>query len=82
MSVPLDETDIDNQVTGSLCQSKVCGDKVKGVDCGDEVALWLSANLERHGLRLVRQLDEDVRSKKGDCITDIENTLTPIRDIY
>jgi len=65
VSVPLDETS-DNERSGSLCQSKVCGDRIKGIDCGDAVAAWLSVNLGRHGIRLVRQLNEDGRAGKGD----------------
>lgn len=61
VSVPLDETDNCENVNGSLCQSKVCGDRIKGVDCGDAVASWLSSHLGRIGIRLVRQLQEDKR---------------------
>lgn len=68
MSVPLDETN-DKETSSSMCQSKVCGDRIKGIDCGDQVAAWLSANLGRHGLRLVRQLNEDGRAGKGDFLT-------------
>ena len=46
------------------CQSKVCGDKIEGIDCGEEVAEWLSDVMNRPGLRLIRQLPEDSRSKK------------------
>lgn len=63
VSVPLDETN-DKEKSASLCQSKVCGDRIKGIDCGDKVASWLSANLGRHGIRLVRQLNEDERAGK------------------
>ncbi|KAJ8947944.1 hypothetical protein NQ314_008523 [Rhamnusium bicolor] len=38
-----------------LCQSKVCGDRIQGWDCGDEVSEWLSINLDMPGLRLLRQ---------------------------
>ncbi|XP_026286386.1 molybdenum cofactor sulfurase 3 [Frankliniella occidentalis] len=64
VSVPLDETNNNEKVNGSLCQSKVCGDRIDGIDCGDEVAKWLSSNLGRHGIRLVRQLKKDGRSGK------------------
>jgi molybdenum cofactor sulfurtransferase len=43
----------------SLCQSKVCGDKIQGWDCGDEVADWLSEVLNCPGVRLLRQCSED-----------------------
>lgn len=42
-----------------LCQSKVCGDRIQGWDCGDEVSDWLSENLYTSGLRLLRQCNPD-----------------------
>lgn len=63
--IPLDEMEKIETLSRSLCQSKVCGDRIRGTDCGDEVAIWLSINLGRHGVRLVRQLNEDNRSAKG-----------------
>nr|CAD7200113.1 unnamed protein product [Timema douglasi] len=54
----------------SLCQSKVCGDRVQGYDCGDEVAQWLSDALCRDGLRLIRQQDGDTRAVKADKKTN------------
>ncbi|CAH1186804.1 unnamed protein product [Phyllotreta striolata] len=56
------EINIDDAVTGKetyLCQSKVCGDRVVGWDCGDAVSDWLSENLEAPGLRLLRQFEPD-----------------------
>ncbi|CAH1987697.1 unnamed protein product [Acanthoscelides obtectus] len=46
-----------------LCQSKVCGDRVLGWDCGDEISDWLSECLEMPGLRLLRQCDSDEYNK-------------------
>ena len=67
ISVPLDApSSINSKVKElTLCQSKVCGDRVQGWDCGDEVAAWLSEALGRHGLRLIRQWSSDVRVFKG-----------------
>lgn len=51
-----------------VCQSKVCGDHVQGIDCGDEVANWLSEALNIEGLRLLKQndaADGSRFSKKG-----------------
>lgn len=45
----------------SLCQSKVCGDRIDGIDCGDEISNWLSDALQIQGLRLIRQSDDDHR---------------------
>nr|CAD7455575.1 unnamed protein product [Timema tahoe] len=55
----------------SLCQSKVCGDRVQGYDCGDEVAQWLSDALCRDGLRLIRQQDSDTRAVKAHKKTNL-----------
>lgn len=38
-----------------IYQSKICNDIVKGWDCGNDVAKWLSDCLETPGLRLIRQ---------------------------
>ncbi|EEZ98196.1 molybdenum cofactor sulfurase 1 [Tribolium castaneum] len=48
-----------SQNVASLCQSKVCGDKIEGWDCGDEVSDWLSEVLECPGVRLLKQCDEN-----------------------
>lgn len=40
---------------GKICRGRVCGHKVEGVDCGEEVSEWLSLALGRPNLRLVRQ---------------------------
>ncbi|ALC48610.1 mal [Drosophila busckii] len=37
------------------CLSKVCRQPVEGFDCGDDVANWLSEQLDLPGLRLLRQ---------------------------
>ncbi|XP_057668674.1 molybdenum cofactor sulfurase 3 isoform X1 [Diorhabda carinulata] len=63
------ELDIDaakNESNAYLCHSKVCGDRVIGWDCGDEVSDWLSENLDIPGLRLLRQYeaeDEECRNQ-------------------
>ncbi|XP_041100886.1 molybdenum cofactor sulfurase isoform X2 [Polyodon spathula] len=55
----------EEQQTQPLCQSKVCGDRVKTFDCGDEVADWISKFLGRH-CRLIRQGSDFTREvKKG-----------------
>lgn len=41
--------------TARLCESKVCGDNVRGTDCGADVSKWLCRVLQRDGLRLIRQ---------------------------
>ncbi|XP_066247103.1 molybdenum cofactor sulfurase 2 isoform X1 [Euwallacea similis] len=56
MAVPLELAEEDFS-EGYFCNSKVCGDKVQGFDCGNKVAEWLSDNLEHPGLRLLRQCD-------------------------
>lgn len=63
-SVPLHVDMGDNKTVSSLCQSKVCGDRVDGIDCGDGVAEWLSNILGTNGLRLIRQNENDKRAAK------------------
>ncbi|XP_022171855.1 molybdenum cofactor sulfurase-like [Myzus persicae] len=49
MEVPLDTKLDATKRTGKICW----GGSLEGIDCGDEVAEWLSWNLDRPGLRLV-----------------------------
>jgi len=50
MVVPLDTKDDGVKKSGNICW----GGSIEGIDCGDEVAAWLSWNVDRPGLRLVR----------------------------
>ncbi|CAI6347630.1 unnamed protein product [Macrosiphum euphorbiae] len=50
MVVPLDTKHSDTKRMGKICW----GGHLEGIDCGDEVSEWLSWNLDRPGLRLVR----------------------------
>ncbi|XP_017073835.1 molybdenum cofactor sulfurase [Drosophila eugracilis] len=61
VSVPLS---LEDQAADSAkCVSKVCRQPVEGLDCGDEVAQWLSQNLGLEGLRLLRQSGQRNSSK-------------------
>ncbi|XP_067866818.1 molybdenum cofactor sulfurase isoform X2 [Heterodontus francisci] len=51
--VPLEEGD-GRQFPHQFCQTKVCGDRVKGLDCGEKVAGWISTFLGRQ-CYLIRQ---------------------------
>ncbi|KAM6922165.1 molybdenum cofactor sulfurase [Lycodopsis pacificus] len=46
-----------------VCQSKVCGDRVEAIDCGDEAASWLSDVLGQP-CRLIRQSPDFTRDTK------------------
>ncbi|KAJ8401430.1 hypothetical protein AAFF_G00383490 [Aldrovandia affinis] len=60
--VPL-EGNNDPYLSKTVCQSKVCGDRVQTVDCGDRVADWLSKFLEKP-CRLIRQSLDFTRYRK------------------
>ncbi|XP_061601719.1 molybdenum cofactor sulfurase isoform X2 [Cololabis saira] len=62
ISVPL-ENDIRLQSRSPVCHSRVCGDRVETVDCGDEAASWLSDFLGQP-CRLIRQSPDFTRVKK------------------
>lgn len=64
ISIPLQVDMDDNKTVSSFCQSKVCGDRIDGIDCGDRVAEWVSDVLCTPGLRLIRQNQNDKRSTK------------------
>lgn len=67
--VPLRRNMNDNKVISMFCQSKVCGDRIDGIDCGDEVANWLDDVLCTSGLRLIQQNLHDKRMAKNDVPT-------------
>lgn len=67
VKVPLISAEGDERISSTLCQSKVCGDRIEGIDCGDEVANWLSDALCTNGLRLIRQSQLDKRKFKSEC---------------
>ncbi|KAJ8919115.1 hypothetical protein NQ315_012100, partial [Exocentrus adspersus] len=66
--------------TAYICQSKVCGDRIQGWDCGDKVSDWLSENLCIPGLRLLRQcnFDEEImgRISKNGMLTNTTSQLS------
>ncbi|XP_063046924.1 molybdenum cofactor sulfurase isoform X2 [Engraulis encrasicolus] len=71
MSVPLGNWKELQASTQRTCQSKVCGDRVQTVDCGDEAAAWFSEFLGKP-CRLIKQNPDFIRnmkkaSKNGDC---------------
>ncbi|XP_049927020.1 molybdenum cofactor sulfurase isoform X1 [Epinephelus moara] len=62
ISVPL-ESNNKMHTSYQVCQSKVCGDRVETVDCGDEAASWLSEFLGQP-CRLIRQSPDFTRDMK------------------
>ncbi|XP_037126696.1 molybdenum cofactor sulfurase [Syngnathus acus] len=60
-----------------VCQSKVCGDRVETMDCGDEVASWLS-DLLGQPCRLIRQSPDFTRhtnEKSASAVTSSSLSL-------
>lgn len=50
MTLPLDANDKNDKKSGKICW----GGSIEGIDCGEQVAAWLSWNLDRPGLRLIK----------------------------
>lgn len=69
IQIPLRHDVNDNKVVSLFCQSKVCGDRIDGIDCGDEVAEWLNDVLCTSGLRLIQQNVNDKRTAKNNIQT-------------
>jgi molybdenum cofactor sulfurtransferase len=44
-----------------ICETKVCGDRIEGWDCGDDVAQWLCEVLGMNDLRLIKQSENSER---------------------
>jgi len=59
MVVPLDTKHSDTKRMGKICW----GGSLEGIDCGDDVAEWLSWNLDRPGLRLIRCTGRNIAKK-------------------
>nr|XP_020455543.1 molybdenum cofactor sulfurase-like isoform X2 [Monopterus albus] len=62
ISVPLENND-QMHTSYRVCQTKVCGDRVEILDCGDEAASWLSDFLGQP-CRLIRQSPDFTRNMK------------------
>jgi molybdenum cofactor sulfurtransferase len=65
IKIPLSIEEHSSQINATMCETKVCGDRIKGYDCGNEVAEWLSNVLMTDDLRLIRQSADNGR-KNGD----------------
>ncbi|KAK7901334.1 hypothetical protein WMY93_018103 [Mugilogobius chulae] len=57
---------LETKTQSQVCQSKVCGDRVETLDCGDAVAQWLSDFLQQKCrlIRLSPDFTRDARKKK------------------
>lgn len=64
IEIPL-EVDVSLKVSAKICETKVCGDRIQGFDCGDEVARWLSDVLNIDGLRLIKH-SERISKKRSE----------------
>ncbi|KAH0560402.1 molybdenum cofactor sulfurase 3 [Cotesia glomerata] len=58
IEVPLESIG-DKKVDGEICRSRVCGHRVEGMDCGNEISEWLCQALGRSDLKLIRQNLDD-----------------------
>ncbi|XP_072534015.1 molybdenum cofactor sulfurase isoform X2 [Salminus brasiliensis] len=61
ITLPLEATE--ENLNLRKCQSKVCGDRVQALDCGERVSVWLSTFLGKP-CRLVRQSSDFSRDLK------------------
>ncbi|XP_069000188.1 molybdenum cofactor sulfurase [Embiotoca jacksoni] len=76
ISVPL-ENNAQLHTSYPVCHSKVCGDRVETVDCGDEAASWLSDFLGQP-CRLIRQRPDftrETRKRPGGAATSTSLSL-------
>ncbi|GAB6031894.1 hypothetical protein CHUAL_010290 [Chamberlinius hualienensis] len=64
----------------NLCQTKICGDRIDVIDCGDEVARWLGKALQREDdCRLLQQSSHSTREKKSRAKKGVNNDDDSIR---
>ncbi|XP_047480328.1 molybdenum cofactor sulfurase-like [Penaeus chinensis] len=57
IAVPLEPQECSTR-DASLCRGVVCGDRIRGHDCGPEVGAWLSRVLQQPDLKLMQQLNK------------------------
>ncbi|XP_053996979.1 molybdenum cofactor sulfurase 1 [Hylaeus anthracinus] len=62
INVPLGNNNV-HDTEGTICQSKVCGHKVEGTDCGTDTSEWLSLALGLPNLKLIQQSNYEVKKK-------------------
>ncbi|CAG7822561.1 unnamed protein product, partial [Allacma fusca] len=72
VSLPLEMRQVERErghrgkaLKAHLCTSKVCGDTVTGVECGEEVNNWLSTVFNRPGLKLLHMTQEQSRTPRN-----------------
>lgn len=53
--IPLDPPETQDSSGAALCGGRVCGVRVRGLDCGEAASAWLSRVLGTPDLRLMRQ---------------------------
>ncbi|GLD56072.1 molybdenum cofactor sulfurase isoform X1 [Lates japonicus] len=81
ISVPL-ENSTRKHTSHRVCQSKVCGDRVETVDCGDEAASWLSDFLGQP-CRLIRQspyFTRDMKKRPSEGISATSASLSLVNE--
>lgn len=61
--LPLPLTSENDKQVARFCQSKVCGDRISAIDCGEHAASWVSTFLNRN-CRLIQQDMDDSRTCK------------------
>ncbi|KAK7077079.1 hypothetical protein SK128_012878 [Halocaridina rubra] len=77
VSIPLEVPEpqnIDEDIY--MCGGRVCGDRVKGMDCGSEVGDWLSEVLDYPDLKLMRQINIRKRKRGFKNAHDEADTLS------
>ncbi|XP_071531083.1 molybdenum cofactor sulfurase isoform X2 [Panulirus ornatus] len=60
----------------SMCGGRVCGDRVRGLDCGPEVGMWLSQVLGQSDLKLMLQINKRMRKLESVTHGDIRGSLS------
>ncbi|CAO1377562.1 unnamed protein product [Diamesa serratosioi] len=79
VEIPLDVDD-SLKVSANICETKICGDRIQGFDCGDEVGRWLSDVLNIDGLRLIKY-SERISNKRSDISLSNQAQLLLVPEI-
>ena len=79
VEVPLDVDD-SLKVSAKICETKICGDRIQGFDCGDVVGTWLSDVLNIVGLRLIKH-SERISNKISEITLSNQAQLLMVSEI-
>ncbi|KAG7172880.1 Molybdenum cofactor sulfurase-like, partial [Homarus americanus] len=79
VSVPL-EPPVSTTTEMSVCGGRVCGDRVRGLNCGPKVGSWLSQMLGQPHLQLMQQMSKRTGKLESDVHGHLRESLSLVNE--